>query len=1131
MKRLPAAASLAALVSVIALVGGSLPAPATAGPAPSSPAPAATGRSAVTVTLITGDRVVLGSSGGASGVTVLPADRPGRHVVFTATQLGKDVYVVPSDVQSLVGTVLDRTLFDVSELAAEQLDDAHSHTLPLIIEQAPQHTSLIGDVAGIRTVRRLDSIDALAVTEAKSDPALGAALAATHTKPRSAAAAARAGLPAGPLSGVEHIWLDRRVRATAWDRNLTQIGAPSAWQQGATGAGVTVAVLDTGIDTSHPDLVGKVDAEVNLTDSATADDHFGHGTFVAATIAGTGIAADHRRRGVAYDSRLLNVKVLDDGGFGDTSWVIAGMQWAAQHGAKIANLSLGSYPSDGTDPVSLALDQISEQYGTLFVVAAGNDGPEPGTVDAPGTADDALTVGAIDAHNEVAGFSSRGPRVGDHAMKPDVSAPGVDIVGARAAGTWLGDPVGASYVTLSGTSMATPHVAGAAAVLAGEHPEWSWAQLKAVLVDTATPIAAGGYDVGAGDVNIAHALSQQVISATEHLDFGFAGFPQDGAQPLARTATLSNTGTAATTVRLAASLRGAPAAMVTVSPTSLTIPAGGSGTVTVTVNPRLGATGGLSGALTATPTGKNDPVLSVPLGMDKEVASHTITVRGTESDGTPAAGESVNVMNANDANTYLSTLTLDANGTATARVPDGPYAVQSAFRLSSPTGDIFSVVAVPQVEVHADTDVSLDARDTVPTSATVSARATQPDMLVAVADRVDATGQLGMANIVIYGGAGGPFQASQLRVMPSGGATVGTFHYIEHWRLTDPASSVGSGTSPFLYDLAFITRTVPAVDTHNLTSADTARLAHIRSDYRSLDGPATYSEDRFVFGDGVNSSWSATDGLPVPQQRDEYLTAATVTWQQEVSHYFGNAAIYLRQEQPTSYAAGSTSSLARLAAPAYPQTRAILDNTHLQLVVNNAADASGMMGYIEDVEYPSKTIEGLQLYRNDQLLTDQRGMLVDTDVDPSPAHYRLIHDVDNSAVVPFGGVAHTEWDFTAGGNNRTALVPPILQVDYHVGVGVDNQAPPSQPLSVSLDVHHLAGAQSPAIANTVLWYSTDGATWHALSLRRQGSGQYAAAIPASSLGPGTHVALRVRSTDRGGNSIDQTLTGAVAVTS
>lgn len=138
------------------------------------------------------------------------------------------------------------------------------------------------------------------------------------------------------------------------------------------------------------------------------------GTHVAATIAGTGAAADGQRNGVAFDAALLNAKVLDDTGSGFESGVIAGMEWAAAHHARVANLSLGGESTDGGDPLSQALDRLTTTSGTLFVVAAGNGGPDPRTISSPGTADAALTVGAVDAHDQLAEFSSRGPRQGDY---------------------------------------------------------------------------------------------------------------------------------------------------------------------------------------------------------------------------------------------------------------------------------------------------------------------------------------------------------------------------------------------------------------------------------------------------------------------------------------------------------------------------------------------------------------------------------------------------------------------------------------------------------------------------------------------------------------------------------------------
>ncbi|MFD1326283.1 S8 family serine peptidase, partial [Micromonospora sonneratiae] len=164
------------------------------------------------------------------------------------------------------------------------------------------------------------------------------------------------------------------------------------------------------------------------------------------------------------------------------------------------------------DPLEQAVNTLTAQTGTLFVIAAGNDGGE-GTVGSPGSADAALTVGAVDRDDELAEFSSRGPRVGDEAIKPDVTAPGVDIVAARASGTEMGEPVGDSYVTSSGTSMATPHVAGAVALLAQQHPTWKADQLKATLVGSAKPNPGlTAFEQGAGRVDVARAITQTVTT-------------------------------------------------------------------------------------------------------------------------------------------------------------------------------------------------------------------------------------------------------------------------------------------------------------------------------------------------------------------------------------------------------------------------------------------------------------------------------------------------------------------------------------------------------------------------------------------------------------------------------------------
>ena len=171
-----------------------------------------------------------------------------------------------------------------------------------------------------------------------------------------------------------------------------------------------MAVLDTGIDTTHPDLRGgKVVAAANFSESDSTTDHVGHGTHVASIVAGTGARSGGERKGVAFQASLLNGKVLDDFGFGSESGIIAGMEWAARRRARVVNMSLGGWPTDGSDPMSQAVNRLTARYRTLFVVSAGNSGPGEQTVENPGVSTSALTVGAVDADDELADFSSRGP--------------------------------------------------------------------------------------------------------------------------------------------------------------------------------------------------------------------------------------------------------------------------------------------------------------------------------------------------------------------------------------------------------------------------------------------------------------------------------------------------------------------------------------------------------------------------------------------------------------------------------------------------------------------------------------------------------------------------------------------------
>lgn len=298
---------------------------------------------------------------------------------------------------------------------------------------------------------------------------------------------------------VEHIWLDMPVRAYL-DTSVRQIQTPSVWQAGFRGRGMKIAILDTGIDPHHPDVAGRIAATATFVGSAYYDDN-GHGTHVASTAAGNGAASGGLYVGVAPEADLYIAKVLAADGSGMMSDVMAGIEWAVNQGAHVAGLSLGSNgPCDGTDALSVTCDAAVER-GVVLCVAAGNSGPARSSVGSPGCARQVITVGASDDSDQVASFSSRGP-TSDGRVKPDLCFPGVDIVAARAAGTAMGQVVDEHYTSASGTSMATPHAVGAAALLLQANPSLTPREVKELLMRTARNIGYEANAQGAGRADV-----------------------------------------------------------------------------------------------------------------------------------------------------------------------------------------------------------------------------------------------------------------------------------------------------------------------------------------------------------------------------------------------------------------------------------------------------------------------------------------------------------------------------------------------------------------------------------------------------------------------------------------------------
>lgn len=361
---------------------------------------------------------------------------------------------------------------------------------------------------------------------------------------------------------IAHISGDLPVVAHATTQTVTNLAtyAPTVWQgnpgllgllgtPGYTGAGVVVAVLDSGI-APHTALGNRVIAHVNLvsTEPGVTGDPFGHGTHVAGiiggnTIAATGVTTQYTG-GSAPNVSLVDVRVLNANGSGLTSDVIAGINWVIAHRAtykiKVLNISLGHPVTEPavSDPLVQAVEQ-AVAAGITTVVSAGNNGlapngaPELGGITSPGTAPDAITVGAVDtmgtattSDDVVAPYSSRGPAQYDIAVKPDVVAPGTQIVSCEVPGSYLsvtypqwhiaGGSTNA-YMRLSGTSMATAVVSGGAALLLNAAPSLTPAQVKMALQMGARFMpAAGLIAAGTGEVNFEQSLTivrQNLISS------------------------------------------------------------------------------------------------------------------------------------------------------------------------------------------------------------------------------------------------------------------------------------------------------------------------------------------------------------------------------------------------------------------------------------------------------------------------------------------------------------------------------------------------------------------------------------------------------------------------------------------
>jgi len=1080
-----------------------------------------------TVTLVTGDRLTLADDG---QVTVqYNASR--KNIAFvTYKQLG-DVYAVPSDAQQLVNSgQLDPTLFDLTRLLA--YGSVQNTDTDVIVQYTPGsatsvRSALTARTAGGASVRHnLSSVNALALRS-----------------PHAGATAFWKGLTtgAGPAtrlrSGVRKVWLDA-VLHTSDQQSTPQVGAPTAWAAGFDGTGIKVGLVDTGVDTTHPDLAGKVLAAANFTTDPNTNDNVGHGTHVASIIEGTGAASGGAQKGVAPGATLVSGKACTAAGC-DESAIISAMQYVTQQGAKVVNMSLGGPTAAGpNDPLDQAVDNLTASTGALFVIAAGNSGDGYGTIESPGNANSALTVGAVDKSDNIASFSSRGPRAGDFGLKPDITAPGVAITGACSSTGTFCSP-GQTYVQLSGTSMATPHVAGGAAIEVEAHPTWTPAQVKEALMASTDPNPAlDEFEQGAGRLDVARGFQQSVLANPPSVSLGQQNGPRSGYPTLTPSVTYTNLSSSAVTLSLGLNVQdqtgaAAPSGMFSLSTSSLTVPAGGQASATLTANLSVsGPNGRYTGFITA--TGGSGIRVETPIGDDQE-QTFPVTLNFTgrtgaaptaffcdfaPTGGGPVFGNGggggqqsiVQFLQPGDYLIFCNVIDVDAQG-----------------------HENLSILVYPKLTVTGAQTVAVDAR----TAGAVNVSVPDPSAQLytteigaqfatnnvpgqATAENVPAgtsvfTGQLGPANTFVFG-----FASKIVTVMD------------------DPGPNGDPANSPHTYQSGyFFNQQMPSGLSKTETSADlatvTATLGAEQSGDTGFSGAFAEPAQPPLFG----ASFIRTVPSALPgSQLQTFNTDANVRWYSSFGEQDPNGAdVDDLLSSITSYTAGTAyrhTWNSPVIGPAFattigPANWVIRTGDLICPDVPLTGDSAGDAGH-----------PGFDTVSSGQLTLKLNGTVMGTESYPTnfsrcfsvPAAWNNGYELDVNAQrtsnIQLSTNISAAWTFSSASVDPNSVLPlQMWSAQFAPALNANNAAPAGGSFTIPLSVNAQPGSAAAGLQTVTVDYSTDdGTTWHSATVATVNAqtGSYTATVVHPS-GSG-FVSLRAHAVDFAGNTVTETITRA-----
>ncbi|QKV90715.1 S8 family serine peptidase [Streptomyces sp. NA02950] len=1057
------------------------------------------------ITLITGDRIAVDARGRPAGLT---RAKGRERIPIQFQQVDGDFYAVPLDAARLISSGrVDRRLFDVTSLSKPAYRASQRKGLKLIVRyQGEQPAARVGlRTAGATKVRhsftRLNA-DAV-ITPPQGATAVWNALTST---PRDA----------GPFraaaAGIDTVWLDG-IRTASLDKSVPQIGAPEAWAAGYDGKGTKIAVLDTGVDQTHPDLAGQEIAEKNFSSAPDNNDRVGHGTHVASITAGTGAKSGGKYRGVAPGAKILDGKVLDDTGSGEDSGILAGLEWAAAEKADVVNLSLGGEDTPETDPLEAAVNKLSADTGTLFVIAAGNDGPDSGTIGSPGSADAALTVGAVDKEDRLADFSSTGPRIGDGAVKPDVTAPGVSIGAAAAPGSLMereGTPVADGYVALSGTSMATPHVAGAAAILAQQHPRWSGDQIKALLTGSTTP--GKGYSPfqqGTGRIDLRKAVKQTVLAKPGSVSLGKQLYPHTDDKPVTKKITYRNLGTKPVTLTLAITGTGpdgkpAPKGFFTLGKKQITIPPKGEKTTSITADTRLGGdvNGTYSAYITATGGGQT---VRTAAGVEREIESYDVTVTHLGRNGRAAKNYTTDLVGLTGAAEGQQFSITSEGGDRKVRVPKGRYILSGTVLVDGIDDDWKGAdwINQPTLQVTKDTAVMVDARTAKPVDITVPNAAATPGL--ASADVMVSVGDYSMSttwNLDSYQG----FRTAHLGPKAAPGELREQFQSNYRTAGNGPEYFVTYGRSETRFATGF-TRHAAQGDFAKLTAKLGASVAGKRGSI------AAFGET------GVGIARAAVVLRKLPYTGTLYVNGKGPRWalsfeqvdangDAEVAHDTG----YAVYQPGKAYA--KVFNVGVFGPKLGSEFGLFRDGNEITGTVPLFADgAHHTGGSVYDKAKTTLYRNGVQVGSNDDPMTGTLPFKVPA----ARADYKLTTSVTRSKVASVSTKIAASWSFPSKKvTNATKLPASVVCFTPSLSLGSTGKAGATVKVPVSVQ----GSAAGGNLTSLAVYVSRDnGAHWKKLSVT---AGKVTVRNPAA----GKAVSFRAHAVDKQGNAVDQTIYNA-----